>query len=74
MAKLPEKSYRVTAFSAGTVRNERFGRPSNPNFLLRPGELLEFAAGNGLQVLAYACGEVSEHKPAITQRVVAQRL
>jgi hypothetical protein len=26
VAKLPEKSYRVTAFSAGTVRNERFGR------------------------------------------------
>lgn len=56
------------------VGNQRFGRPSNPNFLLRPGELLEFAAANGLQVLAYACGEVSEHKPAITQRIVAKRV
>ena len=58
-------------FSAG---NERFGRPSNPNFLLRPGELLEFAAAHGLQVLAYACGEVAEPKRAITQRMVARRL
>ena len=58
-------------FSAG---NERFGKPSNPNFLLRPGELLEFAAAHGLQVLAYACGEVAEPKRAITQRMVARRL
>jgi SAM-dependent methyltransferase len=58
-------------FGAG---NERFGKPSNPNFLLRPGELLEFAAAHGLQVLAYACGEVAEPKRAIVQRIVAQRL
>ena len=57
-------------FGAG---NERFGRPSNPNFLLQPGELLAFAAAHGLQVLAYACGEVSEPKRAITQRIVALR-
>jgi SAM-dependent methyltransferase len=54
--------------------NERFGKPSNPDFLLRPGELLEFAATQGLQVLAYECGEVSEPKPAIVQRMAAQRL
>jgi SAM-dependent methyltransferase len=54
--------------------NERFGRPSNPNFLLRPGELPEFAATHGLQVLAYECGEVPEPKPAIVQRIVARRL
>jgi SAM-dependent methyltransferase len=58
-------------FGAG---NERFGRPSNPDFLLRPGELLEFAAAHGLQVLAYACGEVADPKRAITQRMVARRL
>lgn len=54
--------------------NERFGRPSNPDFLLRPGELLQFAAEHGLQVLAYECGEVIEPKRAIVQRIVAQRL
>ena len=53
--------------------NERFGKPSNPDFLLRPGELLEFAATYALQVLAYECGEVSEPKRAITQRIVARR-
>jgi SAM-dependent methyltransferase len=54
--------------------NERFGKPSNPDFLLRPGELLDFSAAHGLQVLAYECGEMTEPKPAIIQRMVAQRL
>jgi SAM-dependent methyltransferase len=64
----------VLIYETFSVGNERFGRPSNPNFLLRPGELLDFAAAHGLQVLAYACGEVAEPKRAITQRIVAQRL
>jgi SAM-dependent methyltransferase len=54
--------------------NERFGRPSNPDFLLRPGELLEFAVSHGFQVLAYECGEVTEPRAAIIQRIVAKRL
>jgi SAM-dependent methyltransferase len=54
--------------------NERFGKPSNPDFLLRPGELLEFAARRGLQVLAYACGEIAVPRRAVMQRIVAQRL
>ncbi len=56
------------------VGNERLGKPSNPNFLLRPGELLEVAAAHGLQVLDYECGEVSEPKRAMIQRMVARRL
>lgn len=64
----------VLIYETFGIGNERFGRPSNPNFLLRPGELLEFAAVHGLQVLAYACGEVAEPKRAITQRMAAQRL
>ena len=64
----------VLLYETFGIGNERFGKPSNPNFLLRPGELLEFAAAHGLQVLAYACGEVSVPKRAITQRMVAQRL
>ena len=63
----------VLIYETFGIGNERFGKPSNPNFLLRPGELLEFAATHGLQVLAYACGEVAEPKRAITQRMVAQR-
>ena len=64
----------VLIYETFGVGNERFGRPSNPNFLLRPGELEQLAAAHGLQVLAYACGEVAEPKRAITQRMVAQRL
>jgi SAM-dependent methyltransferase len=64
----------VLIYETFGVGDERFGKPSSPNFLLRPGELLEFAAAYGLQVLAYECGEVSEPKRAIIQRVVAKRL
>lgn len=48
--------------------NEAFGKPSNPNFLLRPGELLE--ACNGLQVVAYEDG-VLDAPPRRVQRIVA---
>ena len=64
----------VLIYETFGVGNEHFGKPSNPNFLLRPGELLEFAAAHGLQVLAYACGEVSVPKRAMTQRMAARRL
>jgi SAM-dependent methyltransferase len=64
----------VLIYETFGVGNQRFGKPSNPNFLLRPGELLEFAAAHGLQVLAYECGEVGDPKPAITQRIAAKRL
>jgi len=56
-------------FAAG---NERFGKPTNPDFLLRPEELLtEFGAT--LQVLAFAQGEVEDPRPAVTQRICAVR-
>jgi SAM-dependent methyltransferase len=52
--------------------NERFGRPSNPDFLLRPGELLG-VLGERLTVVAFEQGEVNEPKPAVVQRVCAAR-
>ncbi len=55
-------------FMAG---NERFGRPTNPEFLLQPGELRE--AFPGLTVLAFEEGAVSSPKPAMVQRVAARR-
>jgi hypothetical protein len=54
------------------VGNERFGKPSNPDFLLRPGELLEAVRGH-LTVIAYENLEVAEPKPAIVQRIAAVR-
>jgi SAM-dependent methyltransferase len=49
--------------------NERFGRPCNPDFLLRPGELLE--AFTTLTVVAFEQGEVSVPHPAVIQRLAA---
>ena len=56
-------------FAAG---NERFGRPSNPAFLLRPGELLEAVRGH-LRVLAFEDLQVERPKPAMVQRIYARR-
>jgi SAM-dependent methyltransferase len=49
--------------------NERFGRPHNPEFLLRPGELLQAFAT--LTVVAFEQGEVSMPRPAVIQRIAA---
>jgi SAM-dependent methyltransferase len=55
-------------FAAG---NERFGSPSNPAFLLRPGELLEHVARR-LRVIAYEDMEVTLPRPAMVQRICAR--
>jgi SAM-dependent methyltransferase len=51
--------------------NERFGKPSNPAFLLAPGELLDVALRHGLRVLAYEDGIVDAPRPARVQRLCA---
>lgn len=56
-------------FAAG---NEAFGRPRNPNFLLRPGELLEAARGR-LHVVAYEQRVIETPRPAVVQRIAALR-
>lgn len=55
------------------VGQERYGKPSNPEFLLRPGELLDAAAG--LHVLAYEDGVVDAlpQGPRRLQRLAAWR-
>ncbi len=58
-------------FRAG---NETVGKPSNPKFLLRPGELLE--AARGLRVVAYEDGFDPSGETApqrFVQRIVAVR-
>lgn len=52
--------------------NERFGRPSNPDFLLAPGELLDRIAGT-LTPVAFEQGVVSTPEPAAIQRLCAAR-
>lgn len=53
-------------FAAG---NGQFGKPSNPHFLLQPGELLQLCAG--LRVVAFEDGYVNQPKPALIQRICA---
>lgn len=56
-------------FAAG---NEKLGRPRRPDFLLRPGELLEAVRGQ-LEVRAYEHGRVESPRPAVVQRIAAVR-
>lgn len=49
---------------------ERFGRPTRPEFLLRPGELLEAVRGR-LRVVAYEDMVVDGPPPAAIQRICA---
>ena len=51
--------------------NERYGRPSNPDFLLKPGELLE--AFRALDIVAFEQGVVERPKSAVIQRLCARR-
>src|SRR5712691_9799850 len=49
--------------------NERYGRPSNPAFLLRPNELLHSV--EPLAVVAFEQGLITAPKPAVVQRMCA---
>jgi SAM-dependent methyltransferase len=51
--------------------NERYGKPSNPAFLLAPGEL--WRAFGGLHVIAFEQGRAHSPKPAMIQRLCATR-
>jgi SAM-dependent methyltransferase len=52
--------------------NERFGKPSNPDYLLEPGELLEAVRGK-LRVLGFEDLVVDDPRPAAVQRISARR-
>jgi SAM-dependent methyltransferase len=60
----------VLIYETFAVGNERFGRPTNPDFLLRPGELIDAVQGR-LELVAYENLEVAEPKPAMVQRIAA---
>ena len=61
----------ILIYETFALGNERFGKPSNPAFLLAPGELLEVASNHGLRVLAYEDGVVDTPRPARVQRLCA---
>ncbi|EKZ96776.1 methyltransferase domain-containing protein [Cupriavidus metallidurans] len=56
-------------FAAG---NETVGKPSRPDFLLRPGELLE-VAHDALRVVGYEDGTLEVPRTAFVQRICAVR-
>jgi SAM-dependent methyltransferase len=62
----------VLIYETFMVGNERFGKPSNPAFLLRAGELLELVRGR-MAVVAFEQGEISSPRPAMVQRLCAVR-
>ena len=59
----------VLLFDTFAAGNEKLGRPRNPDFLLKPGELLQLFSP--LQVVAYECGEETTPRPAVRQRLCA---
>ncbi len=63
----------VLIYETFALGNERFGRPRNPDFLLRPGELLQATHGL-LEVIAYENCIVDEPRRAAIQRVCAINL
>ena len=56
-------------FAAG---NETVGKPSRPDFLLNPGELLDVARGT-LRVIGYEDGTLEAPRVAFVQRICAVR-
>ena len=61
----------VLLYETFMLGNERYGKPSNPAFLLRPGELWQ--AFRSLHLIAFEQGTVAEPKAAMIQRLCAGR-
>jgi SAM-dependent methyltransferase len=53
-----------------TIGNETVGRPSRPDFLLRPGELLTLC--EGMNIVGYECGYL-DNPSRFVQRIAAVR-
>jgi SAM-dependent methyltransferase len=63
----------VLIYETFAIGNEKFGKPSNPDFLLRHGELLDAVRGS-LRVVAYEDDYIELPKPAMIQRICAIKL
>ena len=63
----------VLIYETFMVGNEAYGKPSRPDFLLRPGELRAVAEAAGLRELAFAEGYVDTPRPALRQAICAVR-
>lgn len=63
----------VLIYETFMVGHEAYGKPSNPDFLLRPGELREVAAAGGLAELDFCEGFTVNPGPAVRQAICARR-
>lgn len=61
----------VLIYETFMVGNERYGKPSNPDFLLRAGELLQ--AFGALAVVAFEQGTLERPRKAVIQRICVIR-
>ncbi len=62
----------VLIYETYMLGNERFGKPSNPAFLLRKDELRFIVRGH-LDIVAFEQGEVDTPHPAVIQRICVVR-
>ncbi|KLN59466.1 SAM-dependent methyltransferase [Kiloniella spongiae] len=60
----------VLIYETFMIGNEKFGRPKNPDFLLRPQELLD-QYHPSLRVQSYEETTITEPNPAVVQRICA---
>ena len=63
----------VLIYETFMLGNEAYGKPSNPEFLLRPGELREVTVAAGLREIAFEEGYTASPKPAMRQAICAVR-
>lgn len=62
----------ILIYETFALGNECLGSPRNPDFLLRPGELLD-AVRPRLRVIAFEDGSIDLPRPAFVQRICAVR-
>ena len=63
----------VLIYETFMLGNEAYGKPSNPDFLLRPQELRELIQAAGLCEIDFVEGYVDQPKPAMRQAICARR-
>ncbi|MBE7636551.1 methyltransferase domain-containing protein [Sneathiella sp. P13V-1] len=61
----------IVIWDTFAIGNGKYGRPSNPNFLLSEGELLK--SFEGFQILDFADGFVDGPKPAMRQSIICKK-
>lgn len=62
----------VLIYETYMVGNEHYGKPSNPDFLLRPNELFEVYSPL-LSIVSFEQGEEGMPRPAVMQRICATK-